>query len=76
MAKTRDEFVKKWRYAMTGLAMYGYVSEQRDGPMKRAERLFNMPEEIERLLNLMYDDMDAKLATVNGKTEASKEKSR
>lgn len=76
MPKTRDEFVKKWRYALTGLGMYGYVSEQKDGPMKRAERLFGMPEEIERLLNLMYDDMDAKTPAVNGKLEASKEKAR
>jgi hypothetical protein len=53
--KSREEFVKTWKFHITGLSLFGYVSESRDGQMERLKRVHEMPVESEKLLASMYD---------------------
>lgn len=55
--KTREEFVRKWKNHLAGMALYGTVSEMREGPLVRASRALEIPAEVERLLGMMYADM-------------------
>jgi hypothetical protein len=54
---TRVEFLKKWRHHLAGLALYGSVSAQTEGPLARAARAYDIPAEVENLLLKMYDDL-------------------
>lgn len=57
MSRTEDEFVTRWRRHLAGLALYGTVSELRDGPLVRASKVLDIPAEVERLLKQMYADL-------------------
>lgn len=52
---SKHEFVARFKNHIAGLALFGTISEMKDGPMKRAERIFEIPAEVERLLGQMYD---------------------
>jgi hypothetical protein len=54
-AQSRDEFIRRWRTHLAGLALYGVASEMKDGLLVRAGRVLEIPAEVERLLGLMYD---------------------
>jgi hypothetical protein len=56
-AQTREEFVRRWRTHLAGLALYGVASEMKDGLLVRAGRVLEIPAEVERLLGLMYDGL-------------------
>ena len=53
--KTRDEFIEKFRFYLGGMAMYGYVSEERDGPMERAKKWRTITDSTDKLLGQMFD---------------------
>jgi hypothetical protein len=53
---TREEFVCRWRNHLAGMALYGAVSELRDGPLMRASRVLDIPSAVESLLGRLYDD--------------------
>ena len=53
---SEDEFVKRWCFYMAGMATYGYISEMKDGPMKRGEKHLGLREEVEGTLRKMYRD--------------------
>lgn len=55
--KSRQEFQQKWKNYVAGMALFGTVSEIRDGPLVRATKVMDIPAEVERLLGLMYDDV-------------------
>lgn len=50
---TKEEFVKRWRYHLAGLAIYGAT----DGELKKASRLYDIPKEVEGILGKMFDDL-------------------
>jgi hypothetical protein len=62
MNRSREDFVNRWKKHLAGLALYGAVSEARDGPMVRASKMFNIPAEVEKLLGQLYDDLAPKEA--------------
>lgn len=53
--RTKEEFVKKFHIWQIGLAFSGHVSEIKDGPMKRAEMALTIPDDMKKMLELMYD---------------------
>lgn len=55
--RTRDEFVRRWRLHIAGLALYGRYSEERDGLATRTARVLEIPAEVEKLLGMLWDDM-------------------
>ncbi len=54
---SRDDFVRKWRNHLAGLALFGVVSEQRDGPLVRAAKVMDIPAEVDRILGMMHRDL-------------------
>jgi hypothetical protein len=66
--RSKDDFIARWRFRLAGLALYGACSERSDGPMRKIERVYEIPGEVERLLGLLWDDMlkgdEAKAAPV------------
>lgn len=55
--KSREEFVRRWRYHLAGLALTGAVSEAKDQPKDRVVKVYEIPGEVERLLGMLYDDL-------------------
>ena len=53
---TRDEFIKRWRTHLAGLAIFGFASDSKDGPMVRATKILDIPADVERLAGKMFDD--------------------
>lgn len=58
--KPKDEFLMAFRYKMAGMAMFGYVSDQRDGPTVRATKVMEIPADVEAFLSQIYDWLKAK----------------
>lgn len=54
---SRDEFIRKWKCHLAGLALYGIAFEAKEGPLARAGRALEVPAEVERLLRLIYADL-------------------
>lgn len=54
---TKPEFVAKYRYRLAGMILFMQAGDQRDGALKQAQRVFEMPGEIEALLAAMFDDL-------------------
>lgn len=54
---TEEDFVKKWRYELTGMAVYGHIGANDAPGLKRAARIFDVPTEVEKLLRQMYAEM-------------------
>lgn len=65
--RTKDEWIARWRLQLAGLAMFGVVSDAKDGPLQRAARWMEIPAQVEKLLAQMYADLDPKPAHTNGK---------
>lgn len=57
MNRSRDEFVRRWRAHVAGMALFGLASEVKDGPLVRANKILDIPQEVESLLGKMYDDL-------------------
>lgn len=57
---TKDEFKNRWRYRLAGIALYGAVSELKDGPLVRASKVYEIPAQVEQLLEAMYADLAPK----------------
>jgi len=57
MRRTRDEFIALWRRHLAGMALYGTVSEMRDGPLVRTTKILDIPAEVENLLGRMFDSL-------------------
>ncbi len=53
---TRDDFVKKWKPLLAGIALCGLVSELRDAPMQRGAKALDIPADVERWLSALYSD--------------------
>jgi hypothetical protein len=53
---TRDQFVARWKNHLAGMALFGAVSELRDGPLARAAKVMDIPAAVESLLGKMFDD--------------------
>ena len=53
--KSKEEFIKRWEAHLAGLALFGLVSESKEGTLQRAGRALDIPAEVRRLLGLMYD---------------------
>lgn len=60
MNYSKEDFIRRWRHKIAGLALYGTVSELRDGPMAKASRVYDIPTECEALLAKMWDDLAPK----------------
>ena len=56
--KTRDEFVNAWKLTLAGLALFGVASERIDGPTVRAAKIWDVPNDVQRLIGIMYDSLD------------------
>lgn len=54
---TRDQFISRWRTQLAGLALYGSVSEIKDGPLARASKILEIPDTVEMVLGKMYDSL-------------------
>ena len=52
---TQEEFVKRWRYHVAGMALYGTCPEA-TGPAGRAFRAFEIPAAVEKMLANMWQD--------------------
>jgi hypothetical protein len=64
---TLEDFIRRWRTKLAGLALYGAVSDQRDGPLAKAARVYEIPNQVEALLAAMYRDLQPKpTETTNG----------
>lgn len=71
--RTKEEFVRKWRYSLAGLALYGLTSEATGGPLKRAAHALEVAGEVERLLSLLYDDLAGERAAgTNGRADVKR----
>lgn len=59
--RTKEEFLAKWRPYLAGLSLYGLVAELSTPSdrktLAQANRSLEIPAQVERLLNLMYDDL-------------------
>lgn len=53
----KEEFVRRWRYYLTGLAVYGTVVESDGNALRRAARIHEIPAEVELLLAKMWADL-------------------
>lgn len=59
---TEDDFVKRWRYQLAGMAIYGHAGNNQDlGPMGRACRVFEVPTEVEAILRKMHSELKKSL---------------
>ena len=64
---TQEAFIAKWKTSLAGLALFGVASETKDGPIKRAAYILEIPAQVEGLLKRMYDDLVVvKPAAANG----------
>ena len=66
--KTKSEFVNTWKYHVTGLALCGSCSDVTDGPLTKARKAWDIPVDVQKLLERMYDSLqtDAPLPLRNG----------
>jgi len=58
MKLTKEEFVRKYRYSLAGMAMYGLSIEQKGESFGITRRMFELPDEVEKVLSIMYDSLD------------------
>lgn len=63
---TRDDFIRRWKCHVAGMALFGYVSDRKDDAQTRAMKIYDIPGEVERLLGKMYDDMAKPEPAQNG----------
>lgn len=54
---TCEEFVRRWRERVAGMALFGVASEVKDGPLARATYVLEIPERVEQLLTNMWNDI-------------------
>jgi hypothetical protein len=54
---SKEAFIKHWRYRLAGMALFGIASDNNDGPLARAAKFYDIPQEVEKLLAGMYDDV-------------------
>jgi hypothetical protein len=54
---TKDEFRKRWRTKLTAMALFGVVSDVRDGPLQRAGHVLDIPAEVDKMLEQIYEDL-------------------
>lgn len=54
---SKQKFIDEWKHKLTGIAVFGAVSEMNDGPLVRAGKIFELPKEVEKLLGAMYDSI-------------------
>lgn len=54
----REEFKKRFRFTLAGIAAYGHASEAKDGPMKKIQRAYEVPNVIEPLMDMMLDFLE------------------
>lgn len=57
---TREEFVNRWKYHVTGMALCGHVNDTNGGPLKRASDAFELPSKVVDMLGKMFDDATQK----------------
>lgn len=65
---TKEQFIARWMQRMAGYMLYGYVSEEKHGPVERTAFVLKIPAEAERLLGLMFDDL-TRAAPPNGQPQ-------
>ena len=53
---TKEQFVERWRCHLTGLALYGVISDATDNVLKRSAKVFDIPKTVESLLEKLYED--------------------
>ena len=53
---TEDEFFKRWRLPLAGLALCGLAVEAKGGPLERAANALELPETVEKFLRAMWKD--------------------
>ena len=53
----RQVFIDKWKYHITGMALFGVASESQDGVLGRARKIHETPARVEELLGRMYDEL-------------------
>lgn len=65
MGRTKDDWIERWRCHVTGMALFGIVSEQRDSTMKRTIFIQDIPEKVIEMLGKMYEDLVEKAKVDN-----------
>lgn len=64
--RSREEWMKRWRLHVAGLALFGRYSEEKDGLATRTAKILDIPSEVMKLLEKMYDDLTADETPING----------
>jgi hypothetical protein len=59
--KTREQFIAKFRTHVAAMALFGVVSEAKDGLLARAGKVLEIPAETDKLLIAMYQYLMADL---------------
>lgn len=57
MKRTRAEFVARWKYHLTGFALYGHATGKIENILERATRVHDLPAEVEKMLGQLWDDL-------------------
>jgi hypothetical protein len=52
----REEFVRRWRPLLCGMALCGLYAELKENALKRGIAAIDIPPEVDRLLGRIYDD--------------------
>jgi hypothetical protein len=53
---TNDEFYKKWRHKLAGIALCGLVDDTK-GPISRTTKALEIPDLVDSLLKEIYQDL-------------------
>lgn len=64
---TREQFIKRWEREMAGWGLMAMVNDLREGPMAKAQRVLDIPDDARRLLGRLYDDLFPQANKENGK---------
>lgn len=59
MNRSRKDYIERWRRVLAGIALYGTTSEIKDGPLARASKILDIPDEVERFLGQQWDEDEA-----------------
>ena len=59
---TKNEFIERWKRHVAGMALFGWASDRNDSNNERAQKLWDIPKQVEELLGKMFDDVQPKAA--------------
>ena len=60
--RSKAELKARFRNHLAGLALHGHVSEVRDSTLARGARVLEIPDEVDRLLDAIWEFLAADVA--------------